>query len=193
MPQVELNKEYHTNNCLIVYKMLIGDTDKITKSKNIKNIQKLLIMKYKMVVLLLLIQAAVITKTTAQFFGVSDGTLFTPVSTVDIRGTFGINLFKDTSSTSTSTAAAAIILNSTVLSSSLTGGGRTSLQIPAPGSSYLNRVYFIANTPSFSGGKAWDLQNGIFYYDLFNAKTYSVPLSAGVMIICNGTDWLQIN
>lgn len=150
-------------------------------------------MKFKMIMILLLVQVVMVTKTKAQFFGVSDGTIFKPLSTLDIRGSFGINLFKDTSSTSTATAAAAIILNSTVLYSNLTGGGRTSLQIPAPSSTYLNRVYIIANAPSASGGKDWGLQNGVFYYDLLNVKTYAVLTDTSVMIICNGTDWLQIN
>ena len=150
-------------------------------------------MKFKMIIILLLIQVAIVTKTKAQFFGVSNGTVFTPLSTLDVRGTFGANLFKDTSSTSTSSAAAAIILNSALLYSNLTGLGRTSLQIPAASSAYLNRVYIIANGPSNSGGKTWELQNGVFYYDLFNIKTLAVPVGTSVIIICDGTQWLQIN
>ena len=174
--------------------MLIKDIDtcKVYSAKNIIKQLKLYIMKYKLVLILLFMQVAFVSKIKAQFFGVSEGALFTPLSTLDVRGTFGINLFKDTSYTSTS-AAAPIILNSAVLYSSLTGWGRTSLQIPAPGSIYLNRVYIIANVPSSSGGKIWDFQNSVFYYDLYNVKTYSVPLNTAVMVICNGTDWLQIN
>ena len=151
-------------------------------------------MKFKRkIILLLLILVALVLNTKAQFFGISGGAKFTPLSTLDVRGTFGANLWKDTSSTSTAAANAAIILNSTFLYSNLTGGGRTSLQIPTPGTNYLNRVYVIANSPSPSGGKDWDLKNGVYYYNLFNVKTLTVPLNTSVMIICNGTDWLQIN
>lgn len=150
-------------------------------------------MNYRMLFLMLLIQVTIITKSTAQFFGVSGGAIFTPLSTLDVRGTFGANLLKDVSSYSTSNAAAAIILNSTVIYSNLTGDGRSSLQIPAPGITYTNRVYIIVNVPGTSGGKSWDLQNSVFYYDLFNAKITTVPLDTSVMIICNGTDWVQIN
>ena len=148
-------------------------------------------MKFKLILITLLIQVTIITKAKAQFFGVSDGTLFTPLSTLDIRGTLGVNLFKDTSSTSTATAAAAIILNSTVLYSSLNGNGRSSLQLPAPASAYLNRVYIITN--STPNNKTWDIQNGVFYYDFKNVQIFKVVENTAIMIICNGTDWVQIN
>ena len=150
-------------------------------------------MKFKVIVLLLLMQVAIVTKTTAQFFGVGGGTLFTPLSTLEVRGTFGANLFKDVSKTSTASAAAAIILNSTIIYTNLNGNGRTSLQIPAPGSTYLNRVYIIVNAPPPSGGKVWGLENTVFYYNLLNAQTTSVKVGESVMIICDGTNWLQIN
>ena len=148
-------------------------------------------MKYRMIIMLLLMQVAIITKITAQFFGVSGGAIFTPLSTLDIRGTFGANLFKDTSSTSTITAANIIILNSMVLFSDLTGNGRSSLQIPAATSLLLNRVYIIANATG--NGFDWDLQNNVFYVDLFNVNTYTVYKNTSVMIICDGSKWLQIN
>ena len=150
-------------------------------------------MKYRMILLLLLIQVTVITKTTAQFFGVSGGATFTPLSTLDVRGTFGVNLFKDVSKTSTASAAASIILNSVIIYTGITGNGRTSLQIPAPGSIYLNRVYFIVNAPAPKGGKVWALENSVFFYNLFNVPTTNVKVGESVIIICNGTDWLQIN
>ena len=150
-------------------------------------------MRCRLILLLLLMQIITVTKTSAQFFGISEGAVFTPVSTLDVRGSFGAALFKDVSSNSNATANAAITLNSTVIFSNLTGDGRTSLQIPAPSNVYLNRVYIIVNAPSTSGGKSWDIANGVFYYDLFNAKIATVPLNSSVMIICNGTDWLQIN
>ena len=150
-------------------------------------------MRYRLILLLILMLVLIVTKTSAQFFGVSGGTIFIPLSTLEIRGSFGAALFKDISSNSTATAVAAITLNSTVIYSNLTGDGRTSLQIPAPGNAYLNRVYIIVNAPSSSGGKSWDLQSPVFYYDLFNAKITSVPVNSSVIIICNGTDWLQIN
>ena len=136
-------------------------------------------------------QVAILTKTTAQFFGVSGGAIFTPLSTLEVRGTFGANLFKDTSSTSKTTAANIIILNSTVLFSDLTGNGRASLQIPAASPSLLNRVYIIANASG--NGFDWDLQNSVYYYDLFNAPKNLVTANTSIMIICNGTNWLQIN
>lgn len=150
-------------------------------------------MRCRLILLLLLMQTLIVTKTSAQFFGVSEGTIFTPLSTLDVRGSFGAALFKDLNSNSVATAVAAITLNSTVIYSNLTGDGRTSLQIPVPGPAYLNRVYIMVNASSTSGGKSWDLQSPVFYYDLFNTKISTVPLNTSVMIICNGTDWLQIN
>ena len=148
-------------------------------------------MKNKIIMLMLLAQVAWLAKITAQSVGITTSTtpLSTfPASTLDVQGSLGINLA--TNPTNALLAGAVVLYNKT-------SGATLILPTISTTNTYLNRIYILANATT----AIWAIVQAspvdvnasqTFYYNFIAGKSVSVPASSSVIIISDGTNWLQI-
>ena len=140
---------------------------------------------------MLLVQLAFIAKITAQAVGITTNTTTVstfPASTLDVQGSLGINLA--TNPTNALLAGAVVLYNS---------ASTATLTLPTINTTttYVNRVYILVNRTTSIWAIAQtspvDLTaSQTFYYNLFNNKAVSVAANSSVIIISDGTNWLQI-
>lgn len=147
-------------------------------------------MKNKIILLMLLSQLVLMANITAQSVGITTATPANgfPASTLDVQGSLGVNLV--TNPTSALTTGAVVLYNN---STSVTP---VSLALPliTTGNTYLNRIYILANATALPWAilQSTTLNATTFFYNLINNKTVSVPANSSVIIISDGTNWLQI-
>ena len=140
---------------------------------------------------MLLAQLALIAKITAQAVGITTNTITAsmfPASTLDVQGSFGINLA--TNPTNALLSGAVVLYNTT-------SGATLALPTISTTTTYLNRMYILANRTTALWGIVQtspvdNTASQTFYYNLINDKAVSVPPSSSVIIISDGTNWLQI-
>ena len=148
-------------------------------------------MKTKIILLMLIVQVALMAKITAQAVGITSSTTTAttfPASTLDVQGSLGINLA--TNPTNALLAGAVVLFNSS---------STASLVLPTINTitTYINRIYILANRTATNWAIAQttpiDLNaSQTFYYNLLNVKTTLVLPNSSVIIISDGSNWLQI-
>ena len=130
-------------------------------------------MKNKILMLMIVGQLSFIAGVEAQNVGISYTSPFVPLSTLDVNGSVGLSL-----STSAATATSTVLYNSSATPTALT--------LPTPSISNINRVYIITN----ASATLWNVSPS--YLNLTRTSTPQVPINLGIMIISDGTNWLQI-
>ena len=149
-------------------------------------------MKNKIIFFTLLSQLVLMVNITAQSVGITTATTPAagfPASTLDVQGSLGLNLA--TNPASALTTGAVVLYNS---SSSI---NTLALPVISATTTYLNRIYILANAASIPWAIIQTLPvntsaSQTFFYDLLNNKALSVPKNSSVIIISDGTNWLQI-
>ena len=148
-------------------------------------------MKTKIILLMLFTQITLFSKITAQAVGITTSTtpLSTfPASTLDVQGSLGFNLATNPANALT---AGAVVLYNSASTSTLT------LPTINTTTTYINRIYILANRTTsiwpIAQTSPVDLSaSQTFYYSLSNNKATSVAANSSVIIISDGTNWLQI-
>ena len=150
-------------------------------------------MIYKIIFFTLLSQLVLMANINAQAVGITTATSVVagfPASTLDVQGSLGLNLA--TNPTSALTTGAVVLYNNSSSPPSL------ALPVISTTATYLNRIYILANVAQ----AVWPIIQSAavnattvtqaFFYNLANTKTYSVPANTSVIIISDGTNWIQI-
>ena len=140
---------------------------------------------------MLLSQLVLMAKITAQAVGITTSTTIAstfPASTLDVQGSLGINFA--TNPTNALLAGAIVLYNSS---------STATLVLPTinTATTYLNRIYILANrtTSAWAIAQTSPVDNTAsqtFFYNLSNGKSVAVPANSSVIIISDGTNWLQI-
>ena len=149
-------------------------------------------MKNKIILLILLAQLALFAKISAQAVGITTSTTPAstfPASTLDVQGSLGFTLATNPSS--------ALATGAVVLYNNSSSGATLVLPTITTTNTYLNRIYILANAYT----SAWAIAqtspvdvtaSQTFYYTLGNGKAVSIPNNSSVIIISDGTNWVQI-
>ena len=149
-------------------------------------------MKTKIIVFMLLGQLALMVNISAQAVGITTSTTTAttfPASTLDVQGSFGMNLATNPTN--------ALLAGAVVLYNNSSSGATLALPTITTTNTYLNRIYILANAYT----SAWAItqtaptdgstsQN--FYYTLANGTAVLVPANSSVIIISDGKNWVQI-
>lgn len=148
-------------------------------------------MKNKIIFFMLLSQFGLMANIIAQSVGIT--TAITPAtgfpaSTLDVQGSLGVNLVTN--------PASALTTGAVVLYNNSTSATTVSLALPfiTTTNTYLNRIYILANATALPWAilQSTTLNATTFFYNLLNNKAVAVPANSSVIIISDGTSWLQI-
>ena len=148
-------------------------------------------MKNKIIFFMLLSQLVLMATITAQSVGITTGTTLAstfPASTLDVQGSLGVNLV--TNPISALTTGAVVLYNNSA------GTTPVSLALPiiTTTTTYLNRIYILANATALPWAiiQSTPANTSYYFYNLLNKQSTSVPANTSVIIISDGTNWLQI-
>ena len=126
--------------------------------------------------MMMVAQVALCVGVNAQNIGIGSSS-FTPVSTLDVQGTVGMTITgSGTGTTTLAPTTSTVLYNST--------SSATALTLPSA-SSFTNRIYIITNASSTT----WTITS---YFNLSHTAVTLVPIQTGIMLISDGTNWLQI-
>lgn len=143
-------------------------------------------MKKKYFILLLLVEVILVSITSGQAVGIGTSVASGfPLSTLDISGTFGFTISKNTG-VETATVLAAQPGYSTVLYTQT--NGQLTVTLPTASATYFRRIYIL----SYAVGNKSSITISPSYFDLTHTANTLLLFGKSIMLICDGTSWLQI-